>query len=187
MTYTKEINGRQVFSSCRTIQTNEGIWISNPSEEQILAAGWVEYVPPVVEPEPQTEPDMYEVMAAVKKMLERDAADLSDEDALAVAALYPTWASKVGETVAIGDRLWYDGKLYKVVQGHTIQSDWTPDVTANLYTEVSIEEIPDWVQPVGASDAYNVGDKVRHNGHTWENTSPANVYEPGVFGWNQLD
>ena len=37
--YTKTINGRQVFDTCKTIQTNDGVWISNPTEEQILAAG----------------------------------------------------------------------------------------------------------------------------------------------------
>ena len=143
MTYTKTINGRQVFSSCATIQMPDGSWVSNPTAEMIAEAGWEVYVPPV-EPEipetiePQTEPDMYEVIEAVKRMLATDAANLTDEEALGVAALYPTWASKDGEQVAVGERLWYDGKLYKVVQAHTVQSDWTPDVSTSLFTEVSI-------------------------------------------------
>ena len=45
--------------------------------------------------------------------------------------------------------------------------------------------IPAWVQPTGAHDAYPVGAKVTHNGATWENTTPANVWEPGVYGWNK--
>lgn len=40
MMYYKYINDRQVFSQCKVIETNDGIWISNPSEEQILEAGW---------------------------------------------------------------------------------------------------------------------------------------------------
>lgn len=189
MTYTKTINGRQVFSSCATIQMPDGSWVSNPSPEQISAAGWEVYVPPVVpepEPEPQTEPDMYEVMEAVKRMLATDIVELSDEDALDIAALYPTWASKDGEQVVVGERLWYDGKLYKVVQAHTVQDDWKPDTLPALYTEVSIEEIPAWVQPVGATGLYMTGDKVTHNGSTWESTVDNNSWEPGVFGWVQI-
>ena len=52
MMYTKTIAGRQVFSTCATIQTDEGLWISNPTEEQIAAAGWEPYVAPEPEPEP---------------------------------------------------------------------------------------------------------------------------------------
>ena len=163
MMYYKIINGQEKFSDCRTIQTDEGVWISNPTEEQIAAAGWQIYEPPVVPPTPQTEPDMYDVIEAVKKMLATSTVELNDEDALAVAALYPTWASKVGQTVTVGERYWYDGKLWKVVQSHTVQEDWTPDVSASLFTEVSIEEWPEYVTPSSANP-YMTGDKVTFNG-----------------------
>lgn len=91
--YYKIINERQVFSACHTIQTSEGIWISNPTEEQIAAAGCLPYVPPEVIPEPATEPDLYEVMEAVKRMLATDTSALSDEDALAVAAYKSSWSA----------------------------------------------------------------------------------------------
>lgn len=192
MTYTKTINGRQVFSSCATIQMPDGSWVSNPSPEQIASAGWEVYVPPVMpepEPEPQTEPDMYEVMEAVKRMLATDIVELSDEDALGIAALYPTWASKDGKQVAVGERLWYDGKLYKVIQAHTVQSDWTPDITPALYAEVSIEEWPDFVQPTGAQDAYNTGDKVTYNGKHYTCKMDNCVYSPDAYpaGWELQD
>lgn len=45
------------------------------------------------------------------------------------------------------------------------------------------DEVAEWVQPTGAQDAYDVGDRVSHNGMVWECTSPSNVYEPGVYGW----
>lgn len=46
--YTKD--GR--VSPCRVVyMAADDRWISNPTEEQILAAGWVEYTPPVVEEE----------------------------------------------------------------------------------------------------------------------------------------
>ena len=185
MTYYKIINDRQVFSTCATIKLN-GAWISNPSAEMIAEAGWLPYEPPVVPPSPQTEPDLEQVMEAVKKILSSETTALSDEDALNVAALYPTWSSKIGEEVQAGERLWYDGKLYKVVQTHTTQADWTPDVTPALYTEVSIEEIPEWVQPIGSTGLYMAGDKVKHNGSTWESTVDNNSWEPGVYGWNEI-
>ncbi|MBP5725286.1 MAG: hypothetical protein J6X18_17135, partial [Bacteroidales bacterium] len=85
----------------------------------------------------------------------------------------------------VGERYWYDGKLYKVIQQHTVQDDWTPDVSASLFTEVSIEEWPDWIQPTGAQDAYMTGDKVTHNDKHWVSDVDNNVWEPSVYGWTE--
>lgn len=178
MMYYKMIGDRQVFSDCRTIQTNEGVWISNPTEEQIAAAGWLEYVPPVIPTQPQTDPDMGEMMEAVKRMLANSTEVLSDEDALAVAALFPTWVSKMGEAVAVGERYWYDGRLWKVIQQHTVQEDWTPDTAVSLFVEVSIDEWPQWVQPQGAQDAYMIGDKVTFEGVHYVSLIDNNVWSP---------
>lgn len=183
--YYKIIDDRQVFSTCKVIQL-DGLWISNPSAEQIAAAGWLEYIPPVVPPTPATEPGIDEMVQAVKRMLANDTDSLSDEDALDVAALFPTWASKEGKTVTVGERLWYDGKLYKVIREHVVQSDWTPDTAVSLFVEVSVAEIPDWVQPKGAQDAYAKGDKVKHIGKVWESLVDANVWEPGAAGTEAL-
>lgn len=85
----------------------------------------------------------------------------------------------------------YAGKLYRCVQDHTSQEDWTPDKEASLWTAISdpAEEWPEWSQPVGAHDAYHVGDKVSHGGKHWTCTegdaTGANVWEPGVFGWTE--
>ena len=184
--YYKIINDRQVFSTCAVIQTEDGIWISNPTEEQIAAAGWLVYTPPLVPPQPELEPDYDQVIAAVKRFLSTDTEELSDEDALGVAALYPTWSSRLGKEVKAGERLWYDGKLYKVIQGHTAQEDWTPATAASLFTEVSIAEWPEWVQPTGAQDAYNTGDRVTYNGERYISLIDANVYSPEDFpaGWS---
>lgn len=182
MIYTKKIGDGQVLSECKTIQTNEGIWISNPSEEQIFDAGWEVYVPP--EPQPMTEPDETSIIAAVKRMLTSSVEDLSDEDALEIAALYPSWISKMGMQVNSGERYWYDGKLYKVTQAHTVQSDWTPDVAVALFTEVSIEEWPEWKQPTGTQDAYMTGDKVTFNGQRYISVIDNNVWAPDVTGWS---
>ena len=59
-------------------------------------------------------------------------------------------------------------------------------MTPALWTAVSIDEYPAWVQPTGAHDAYSKGDKVTHNGKRWTSTADANVWEPGVYGWTEV-
>lgn len=184
--YYKIINDRMVIDSCKTIRMDDGTWISNPSEEKIAEAGWLPYIPPEVEPSKATEPGFEEVVNAVKKMLKSSAIELSDEEALEVAAIYPTWVSVIGKQVNVGERYWFNEKLYKVVQTHTAQMDWEPDVTPALYTEVSIVEIPEWKQPTGAQDAYMAGDMVKHGGKTWESLIDNNVWEPGAYGWKEI-
>lgn len=110
---------------------------------------------------------------------------LTDEAALEVVDLFRPWAS--GMAYAVGDRISYDDLLYRCVQAHTAQDDWTPDATPALWTRVSVDEWPEWVQPVGASDAYALGAKVSHNNKHWISTIPANVYEPGVYGWEETE
>lgn len=184
MLYYKIINDRQVFSDCRKIESDVSI-IYNPTAEQIADAGWQVYVPPVIPPQPQTEPYETDIVEAVKKMLASSVEELTDEEALEVAALFATWASEIGQSVTTGERLWYDGKLYKVIQAHTVQQEWTPDVTPALYTEVSIEEWPEFVQPTGAHDAYNTGDKVTFEGQHYICLIDNNTWSPAAYpaGW----
>ena len=80
-----------------------------------------------------------------------------------------------------------DPKLYKCVQDHTSQSDWTPDTTPALWTLAGDpgEEWPAWSQPIGAHDAYGAGDKCSHNNKHWISDVDSNVWEPGVYGWTQ--
>lgn len=160
MTYYKIINDRQVFSQCKSIYDEQAdAWISNPTAEQIASSGWLPYTPPIVPPQPAMEPDQSETLEAIKRMLSTETEALSDEDALAVAALYPTWASKIDTEVAAGERLWYDGKLYKVIQGHTVSALWVPDHNPALFAEVSIEEWPPIPEVITAENAYMTGDR----------------------------
>lgn len=121
----------------------------------------------------------------------RDARTLvTDEFALQTMDMFPYW--RTGLTVTQDDitngkhRYQYNGKLYKCVQAHTTQADWTPDKTPALWVEVSLDEFPEWRQPAGTHDAYAKGDKVKHNGKKWESTVDANVWEPGVYGWSEI-
>lgn len=99
--------------------------------------------------------------------------------------LFSPWAE--GISYKVGDMRRHGEKLYRCVQAHTSQTDWTPDVSASLWTPVAdpSEQWPDWSQPVGAHDAYQMGDKVSHNGKHWTSTANANVWEPGVYGWEE--
>ena len=119
-----------------------------------------------------------------RKAIVEGAQDLPDKTAIDVPLMFERW--KVGETYSIGDRRCYEEVLYRCEQLHTSQSDWTPDITPNLWTRVSIDEFPEWVQPTGAQDAYRIGDKVSHNGKHWISTIDYNVYEPGVIGWDEV-
>ena len=100
--------------------------------------------------------------------------------------MFSPWENSVGYTA--GQLRSYKSKLYKCLQAHTSQADWTPDAAASLWVSVSdpAETWPDWSQPVGAHDAYAMGDKVSHNGKHWTSTADANVWEPGVYGWNEV-
>ena len=114
---------------------------------------------------------------------------VTDEFALQTIDMFPYW--KTGLTITQDDitngkhRYQYNGKLYRCVQAHTTQADWTPDKTLALWVEVSLDEFPEWKQPAGAHDAYKKGDKVTHNGKKWSSDVDANVWEPGVYGWSE--
>lgn len=120
----------------------------------------------------------------LRQLIEQLTVTMSDETALTGVELFPMWA--IGRAYAAGDRVQHGGILYKCVQAHTSQADWTPDATQALWVVVSIEEFPEWVQPTGAHDAYNIGDKVSYNGQRYICTTDANVYAPGVYGWDLI-
>lgn len=101
----------------------------------------------------------------------------SDFQALQVAAIYPDWHT--GVDYRTGQIARYEGSIYRCVQNHTSQSDWTPDMVASLWNKVTFTEvIENWEQPTGAHDAYNVGDHVMHNGIEWVSLINGNVWEP---------
>mgnify|MGYP001510210746 CR=1 FL=1 len=130
-------------------------------------------------------PDM--AGAEITVMLEETAGSVDATTAAEHADLFAPWAVPVAYTVG-QIRRYTDGKLYKCVQAHTSQADWTPDKTASLWTPVSdpAEEWPEWSQPVGAHDAYSKDAKVSHNGKHWTSTVDSNVWEPGVYGWTEV-
>jgi hypothetical protein len=79
------------------------------------------------------------VVAKIKALLQAQVNEQSDEEALNNIELFPTWRSKIGESVSVGERLYHDGKLWKVIQAHTVQESWKPDVAASLFVQVQID------------------------------------------------
>lgn len=112
---------------------------------------------------------------------------IPEEDEDTMAALFLPW--KVGFSYSIGDKVQYNTKVYKCVQAHTSQADWTPDITPALWTHTSTEEWPQWIQPTGAQDAYNIGDKVTYQEHHYISTIDGNVWAPDAYpaGWEFVE
>ena len=129
-----------------------------------------------------------------RRAVQMFAASLSDERAMEVATIYDAW--KPGKTYAVGAFLRHkknsvgDPQLYRVVQAHTSQADWTPDATPSLYVPIGLNNkgYPVWSKPTGAHDAYNVGDIVDYNGTLYKSLINGNVYSPDEYptGWQKL-
>lgn len=113
--------------------------------------------------------------------------------------LYESWQPGIDVTVGqmlvheivtgSGEEQTREVKLYRVVQAHTTQSDWEPQIVPALFVvAVPPGVIPDWVQPAGAHDAYQLGDKVRFEGKIYESLINANVWSPSVYaqGWQEV-
>ena len=128
-----------------------------------------------------------------RKAVQYFATTLPEEKALVVSSIFDEWAVNVkyvtGEWVAYGVNAVGDPQLYQVLQDHTSAAEWTPDTATSLYKKVGIDPsgIPLWVQPLGATDAYNIGDIVSYNGKLYKSIINANVWAPDVYpaGWEE--
>ena len=122
---------------------------------------------------------------ALRPYIEKASVSLPDEDALQAVELFPQWVT--GHAYAVDERLQYNGVLYRVIQAHTSQADWMPDITPALFVAVSLDEWPEFVQPTGAHDAYKKGDKITFNGKHYISLIDENVYSPASYpaGWQE--
>ena len=128
---------------------------------------------------------------AIREAMDVAGATLTDEQALVCVRIYREW--EVGKAYTVGEFLTYgvngvgDPQLYKVVQNHTSQAEWTPDKTASLYDAIGLDGdgYPVWSQPTGAHDAYNTGDIVNYNGTLYKSLIDGNTYSPEEYpsGW----
>lgn len=112
---------------------------------------------------------------------------------LEIPSVYPVYA--VGKAYKTKDVFSYgvnsvgDPQLYQVLQDHTSSAEWTPDTAVSLYKAIGVTEdgYPEWVQPLGATDAYNMDDVVSYKGTVYRSTIDANVWSPELYptGWEK--
>lgn len=116
--------------------------------------------------------------------------EVSDAAALKMPDYFPTWDGD-GHQYVIGDRVVYNDVLYKVLQAHTSQSDWTPDAAPSLFAKVLTsttgEPLP-WEQP-DSTNPYMIGDRVTYNGKVYESTQDNNIWAPDAYpqGWKEIE
>lgn len=119
--------------------------------------------------------------------------DLTDEQALEMPLLFPKWQANI--QYEVGYRVLYLGTLYKVIQAHTSQYGWEPDITPSLFAKNLIVkdddgeqvDIPEWEQP-GSTNPYMKGDKVRFEGKVYQSLIDNNVWSPAAYpqGWEEV-
>lgn len=122
----------------------------------------------------------------LRKLLVKQADTLPDEEILNVPCFVEKW--KAGISYVTGKRVKYNDVIYKVLQDHTSQDDWTPENAPSLFAKVLIPDenvIPEWEQP-DSTNPYMTGDKVTHSGETWVSNVDNNVWQPGVYGWDKV-
>ena len=120
---------------------------------------------------------------AYRAIIEKTSQTLDDETALDVIDLFPAWTYGFAYEPEV--RVRYKNVLYRCVQGHISQNDWTPDKTPALWTVVSLDEWPEWKAPEGQHDSYQKGDKVSYKDKHWISEVDNNVWAPDTYGWKE--
>lgn len=130
-----------------------------------------------------------ELAKKLRPLIEQAAQSFTDETALEAVSLFPSWQSGIDYTV--GQRVRYNGVLYSVLQAHTSQDTWQPDVAFSLFAKVLIPDpdtVPEWEQP-GSTNPYMKGDRVLFEGTVYESLIDNNVWSPTAYpaGWKAVN
>lgn len=126
----------------------------------------------------------------LRELIEQLSTNISEDDELEAKYFFPHY--QIGKAYLVGDRFTYEDDLFKVIQAHTSQADWIPSETPALYVKIAPPDtIPVWVQPTGAHDAYQMGDKVHYptkSDPVYESLIDNNAWSPEAYpaGWKQL-
>ena len=132
-----------------------------------------------------------ELRKALQLFLSTMDVDTQAEEMMSVSSVFPAYqvgkAYTAKQVFSYGFNAVGDPQLYQVLQDHTSAAEWTPDTAVSLYKAIGVTSggYPEWVQPLGASDAYNTGDIVSYNGTLYQSTIDANVWAPDAYpaGW----
>lgn len=135
----------------------------------------------------------YERAIKLRKVISDAMQSIDDETAVDFPLLYPEW--DVGKQYEVGIKLLYNNELYKVLQAHTSQADWTPDIAVSLFAKVLAgqdgTDIGVWVQP-DSTNPYMIGDRVHYptmDDPIYESTIDNNVWSPSAYpaGWRVVE
>ena len=137
--------------------------------------------------------DFEQIMAAIMKLAVKQARQVQDDaEALSLQILYKQWNRQVGKELQVGEYVNHNDVLYKVLQQHTVQDNWAPDVSPSLFAKVLVDPtgdtILDWVQP-DSTNAYMKGDKVKFEGHIYVSIIDNNIWSPKDYpaGWELVE
>lgn len=136
-----------------------------------------------------------ELRKALQLFLASMDVDTQAADMMAVPSVFPKYqvgkAYKVKEVFSYGENAVGDPQLYQVLQAHTSAAEWAPDASPSLYKKIGVAEngYPEWVQPLGASDAYNTGDVVDYKGQLYRSLIDGNTWAPDAYpaGWEAVE
>lgn len=134
-----------------------------------------------------------QIKAAISAVRE----SVSDDVAAKHLTLFDAW--QADKAYVKDERVVYNGKLYKVLQSHTSQSNWTPDKAPSLFAEILTatvdpgtgeakeDDVKEWMQP-DSTNPYMKGDKVTYNGKTYESMIDNNTWAPDAYpqGWKEV-
>ena len=147
----QELKEQLYNTQAEVIKTMEGYPVDDPDimpkrqlwREQIATlegmtdAEYEDYTEPEVETYVKDVPSADDIVSQLKELAQAQVADLTDDEAKKVPALFPLWETE--KAYAVGDRVWYQASLYKCVQAHTSQSTWNPKDAVSLWANVSEE------------------------------------------------
>lgn len=124
-----------IKSANRIVISKDGMHTYNPTEEMILADGWVEYIPPVVEPKKSA----YQITQEIVLEQYNQRTDISDSEALDRMIVIFDWERYIGKALKQGQVCVYNDKVWRARQEHTVLEVYHPSIdTASLYEVIEI-------------------------------------------------
>jgi hypothetical protein len=132
---------------------------------------------------------LLELARKLRPFIEKAAISLDDADAIEAVQLFPEWSAEA-EKYEKDVRVKFDNVLYRCLQEHVPQEGWNPVAAPSLWAKVLIPDenvIPEWEQP-DSTNAYQIGDKVKFEGKTYESVINNNIWSPAAYpaGWKEI-
>lgn len=126
---------------------------------------------------------------ALRSIISDAMQSVDDEVAVANTLLFPEWEPDTNLTA--GQKVRYNGVLYKVLQAHISQGGWSPEDAPSLFAKLLIPDedvIPEWEQP-DSTNPYMKGYKVTYKGVVYESLIDNNVWSPEAYpaGWQAVE